>query len=763
MNEASKTWNSGFIWLPREKYPDLQTTYETIFCDQQGCKYTAALFRKEFILSAPVKKMTLKVSASVKYRLSLNGQLLGRGPIMQGGDYGNTDVLDYWFYDVYTDTSAFLVGENCLAAQVSLQTGIMADYSLGRGGFCFSLELELEDGSSLNFSSDESVCCIPDRGAHSPAEQNGGESPSWAWKMPGYDDSDWDRAEAQFEKELLERPIPLLHEEPVYAEQVKVPNESFDARMDGRDALTRAEGETEIAFGSPLTFVLDFGRITVGRVCLECTGAAGTRVTFHLSEIEGKIDSTVRFTMGEGPQEFETWNLQSLRYLTVTVSNLTSAVVISKLYMQTSCYPILQEGSFCCSDELLNRIYEAGKYTLRFCRQDYHLDSPIHQEALGCTGDYMIESLMNYYTFSDPRLTRLDIWRTAQILRAHDGFMFHTSYSLLYLQMIWDYYLFTGDLEAVLDIMDVIELLLKRFEGYLGEKGVIENAPNYMFMDWVPADGFNLHHPPKAMGQAYLTAIYYHALELGASLFAEAGRDGEAKYWMEKRIPLKKAFQEAFWEEERGLYCDGIPGTEKSEDFWLPDNVPKKYFSQHTNSLAVLYGIAPAELRKEIMKKVMTDSTLIQAQPYFMHFVLNALGEAGLFEEYGLDQIRRWKALLDECPGTLKEVWAGFDCDYSHAWGGTPTFQLPARVLGISPAEPGMKAVEISPLPGNLEWAKGQVPTPYGMIGVSIRSVGGSLSLSVNIPEEIRLEIPNRERFASIRVNGEEQKEGSIS
>lgn len=111
MNEASKTWNGGFIWLPREKYPDLQTTYETIFCDQQGCKYTAALFRKEFILSAPVKKMTLKVSASVKYRLSLNGQLLGRGPIMQGGDYGNTNVLDYWFYDVYTDTLPFWWGK----------------------------------------------------------------------------------------------------------------------------------------------------------------------------------------------------------------------------------------------------------------------------------------------------------------------------------------------------------------------------------------------------------------------------------------------------------------------------------------------------------------------------------------------------------------------------------------------------------------------------------------------------------------------------
>lgn len=154
------------------------------------------------------------------------------------------------------------------------------------------------------------------------------------------------------------------------------------------------------------------------------------------------------------------------------------------------------------------------------------------------------------------------------------------------------------------------------------------------------------------------------------------------------------------------------------------------------------------------MEKVLHDSTLTKAQPYFMHFVLNALAEAGLFEKYGLDQIRRWKTLLDECPGTLKEVWAGFDCDYSHAWGGTPTYQLPARVLGISPAAPGMKTVKIAPLPGNLEWAEGSVPSPYGMIHAAFRRDGEGLSLEVELPAEIGLKIPNREQFRSITVNG---------
>ena len=152
-----KVWKGNFIWLPKRKYPQLQETYQTVFCDKTGYHYTVALFRKIFSVQIPVKHMTLKVSASVKYRLYLNGKLLGRGPIIQGGDYNNCDVLDYWFYDIYTDISPLFLGENCLAAQVSLQTGIMSDYSLGRGGFAFEMTLELQDGTTVTYSDDEAL------------------------------------------------------------------------------------------------------------------------------------------------------------------------------------------------------------------------------------------------------------------------------------------------------------------------------------------------------------------------------------------------------------------------------------------------------------------------------------------------------------------------------------------------------------------------------------------------------------------------------
>ena len=78
-------------------------------------------------------------------------------------------------------------------------------------------------------------------------------------------------------------------------------------------------------------------------------------------------------------------------------------------------YPVdaENEGYFRCSDEMLNRICEVGKFTLEMCRQSLHLDSPLHQETLGCTGDYAIEALMTRAAFGDMRLTRLDLLRTA--------------------------------------------------------------------------------------------------------------------------------------------------------------------------------------------------------------------------------------------------------------------------------------------------------------------------------------------------------------
>jgi len=56
------------------------------------------------------------------------------------------------------------------------------------------------------------------------------------------------------------------------------------------------------------------------------------------------------------------------------------------------------------------------------------------------------------------------------------------------------------------------------------------------------------------------------------------------------------------------------------------------------------------------------------------------------------------KAIYDECPKGLKEGWIQlhYKFDYSHAWGGTPMYQLPARISGLEILEPGMKKIRFN-------------------------------------------------------------------
>ena len=61
-------------------------------------------------------------------------------------------------------------------------------------------------------------------------------------------------------------------------------------------------------------------------------------------------------------------------------------------------------------------------------------------------------------------------------------------------------------------------------------------------------------------------------------------------------------------------------------------------------------------------------------------------------------------------------------------------------VLGVKPLEEGCKKVLISPSLGNLEYAKGTVPTPYGLIKISLkRETDGSVKTEFSAPAKIEV------------------------
>jgi hypothetical protein len=78
---------------------------------------------------------------------------------------------------------------------------------------------------------------------------------------------------------------------------------------------------------------------------------------------------------------------------------------------------------------------------------------------------------------------------------------------------------------------------------------------------------------------------------------------------------------------------------------------------------------------------------------------------------------------MTKFPKGLVEGWylcEGYAYDYSHVWGGTPTYQLPVRLAGLEIVEAGFKKIKLSPSLYRLTWAKIGIPTPYGLIKIEL-------------------------------------------
>ena len=156
------------------------------------------------------------------------------------------------------------------------------------------------------------------------------------------------------------------------------------------------------------------------------------------------------------------------------------------------------------------------------------------------------------------------------------------------------------------------------------------------------------------------------------------------------------------------------------------------------------------------MEKVLAERPL-NTQPWFMHWVFQAIDHAGLFDRCGAGQLRRWKIVPET--QSFHEMWNGGDL--SHGWCSTPLVEMSARVLGVRPTSPGFKTFAVRPALCDLAWAKGSVPTPHGEVAVSWTLGKDKFQLDATVPPgtEADVVLPT-ERFDGAAVTLDGRKGG---
>lgn len=697
-----------WIWLDPNNYPEYQKNQYNILydCDNKNAenfKYVVADIYKEYLFNKNIKSIKLRVSADNKYILHLNGNLIGIGPASSGGDFLCTGKTPKHYADNYE----IELNDDVLEfnAKVCLQPEMLTYYSRGQGGFYLSATVVFEDGSTQIIETDS----------------------SWLIK---HDESYTD---FRTYKSVTNKTSDFS-----YSSEINDIWNVEDSYIPPRSYNKVLEKTVNVCVGKTETFTFELDKIYGVHPVINSDGSCS--ISLSTSELSGQEETEENISFNRSGGEYFSFRMHSTGFVTLIVENTDCKDINLNLSLIAPWYPVENEGCFITDNADLNKIYDVTKHTLKICRQSIHLDSTKHQELLACTGDYYIESLMTMFCYGDMRLAEFDLMRTADWLVTNNGVMFHTTYSLIWVQMLHDVYMITGNKKLIEYCEKALEVLLLRFDSYIGENGVVDNPPDFMFVDWTVIDGFSMHHPPKALGQTVLNCFYYKALIDAEKIYSYIDKCDKSNELKEKASAFRIRFNEVFFDNDKQLYFDGLGTPYGGEKYYHPANLNKKYFSKYPNILAPLYGLADDKLAVDILERIIFDDELQDIQPYFMHYLLCAVRKYNLFDKYGMKLISRWANVVNECDKGLKEGWIApeetYSFDHSHAWGGTPAYQLPVAITGFEILEPGMKKIIFNPQLYGLEFAKINIPTEYGMI--EFYSEKGKDTV-INAPECIKI------------------------
>ena len=676
---------SKWIWLDSSLYPQ----YEK---NDDSASFCIAEFKHSYLSATKTK---IQISADARYLLYVNDKFVGRGPASPGSDF-LFGKMTYSYVDEYEITDTGVVEIRVL---VTNQSTALTEYTFGYSG----LYVRVIDENGVLLESNEEWDARP-------------LSERVSCHYTDYTSKEKEYSKAKFIPVVRKTELSPL--EPLTEEKI-IP-------IGFAPVTTKGEKQT---------LVWEFDKIYSAYPQISIEAHKKTTIKMITSEMgkTGYYEETIvtdKSVMHICPR------MRSVGEITLEIEG---ECTIKELYLNYVHYPVKNEATFNSSDKLLNQIFNTCIHTQKICRQSLHLDSPTHQEHLACTGDYYIQALIEYFNMYDPTLTEFDIIRTSRILEAQEGRLFHTTYSLIYPMWIYDYYMHTGKTDLLKRVENSLRLLLNRFDSYLArDNGLIEYAPDYMFVDWVIAkeekdefldgsqlmshgkmSGFSLHHPPKALGQSVLCMFYFEALNKLSLIFKLLNDEKTATECLKKAESIKDAINEYLFDKSKGLYVGGLNTPDRvPTGNWLPENTKTVYYLKQANTLAVLFGIAPREKAKGLLEYVLTDLSKFEMQPYFYHFLLEAIYKEGLFEKYGLDLIRKYESLLKKCPKGLSEAWENMDCDFSHAWGATPAYIMKKALTGIEILEAGYKKIRLSPNLYGLDYAIVEISTPYGKIEI---------------------------------------------
>ena len=521
-------------------------------------------------------------------------------------------------------------------------------------------------------------------------------------------------------------------------DSIDTPPSAYQLERKEQRPVNRRDTMTSTTNGT----LYDFGRETFGY--LKVRGLKGSLCIYYGESAEEALDKEHCETL-DVLHEGESLGSKAFRYVYIEKEEGCSYDEVLMDY-EYAPHDLQHSGSFRCSDEELNRIWEVAAYTMDLTTREFFVDG-IKRDRWTWSGDAIQSYLMNYYLRFDTECVK----RTIRQLRGKDPVTAHVNtimdYTFYWFISIDQYFQYTGDKAFLVEMLPRMQTLMNYVESRLNENGMAEGKPDdWIFVDWTD---FPMHKRGTLCFEQILLYRAYTAMMQANYL---NGNMAEMRKYVNKAVSLGTKTIETFWNEEKGGYMHAV------EDGKMNEQITK-----FPNMMSLLMMYDTDEKAHRILNNVILNPDVPAiTTPYMRFYELEALCKMGLQEKVLKEIKAYWGGMLREGATSfwekynpeekgiqhLKMYGRPYGKSLCHAWGASPIYIIGKYLLGVNPTKPGYEAYEIRPILGGLEWMEGEVPTPFGKIRikmnqreVSVFSDGGEGTLilgdrQINIPAQ---------------------------
>lgn len=461
----------------------------------------------------------------------------------------------------------------------------------------------------------------------------------------------------------------------------------------------------------PNGILYDFGKETFGKLLFNKVNADIT-IVYGESEEEALDTENIyifdRVRVGDELQETPT---RAFRYIFIfSESKQIDALDFTVLHEYI---PLKEKGSFRCSDEMLNEIWNVSVNTFHLNSREFYLDG-IKRDRWVWSGDALQSYMVNKYLFFDEEIIR----RTIIALRGKDPVEQHINtildYSFYWIISVYDYYEMSLDQDFVRFIYPRMKSLMDFCLSRLDENGFAQGIDDdWVFVDWSEID--------KTGAVCAEQILLLRCLEVMAKCSAFLGEMNTPYLNIAKELRLK--IDRFFWNDDKGAFIDSFESG-------------KMNITRHANIFALLFGYASERQKESIIKNVLlNDNVKPITTPYFKFYELEAMCEIGDIV-YITEQIKKyWGGMLSMGATSFWEKYdpalpkekqfdmygVKYDKSLCHAWGASPIYLIGKYYLGVKPTSPGYETFEVRPNLGGLEWMEGIVPLKDGSVSVKFK------------------------------------------